>query len=95
MNVSENLKEGAQFFVEYKIKNASDLKEFSMRMKEYESKGDSFIHEIIMELNKAFITPIEREDILQLAMSMDDVLDELITVLVYSKCILLQKLMNT
>ena len=26
MNVSENLKEGAQFFVEYKIKNASDLK---------------------------------------------------------------------
>ncbi|QBM64958.1 DUF47 family protein, partial [Bacillus thuringiensis] len=70
MNVSENLKEGAQFFVEYKIKNASDLKEFSMRMKEYESKGDSFIHEIIMELNKAFITPIEREDILQLAMSM-------------------------
>ena len=77
MNVSENLKEGAQFFVEYKIKNASDLKEFSMRMKEYESKGDSFIHEIIMELNKAFITPIEREDILQLAMSMDDVLDGL------------------
>ena len=48
-----------------------------MRMKEYESKGDSFIHEIIMELNKAFITPIEREDILQLAMSMDDVLDGL------------------
>ncbi len=63
--------------MEYKIKNASDLKEFSMRMKEYESKGDSFIHEIIMELNKAFITPIEREDILQLAMSMDDVLDGL------------------
>ena len=39
-NISENLKEGAQYFVEYKIKNASDLKEFSMRMKEYESKGD-------------------------------------------------------
>ena len=37
MNVSENLKRRA-VFVEYKIKNASDLKEFSMRMKEYESK---------------------------------------------------------
>lgn len=74
-NISENLKESAQFFMEYKIKNASDLKEFSMRMKEYETKGDSYMHEIIMELNKAFITPIEREDILQLAMSMDDVLD--------------------
>lgn len=74
-NISENLKESAQFFMEYKIKNASDLKEFSMRMKEYETKGDSYMHEVIMELNKAFITPIEREDILQLAMSMDDVLD--------------------
>ncbi|MFD3446177.1 DUF47 domain-containing protein [Microbacteriaceae bacterium 4G12] len=74
-NVSENLKESAQFFMEYKLNNASDLKEFSMRMKEYESIGDTYIHEIIMELNKAFITPIEREDILQLAMSMDDVLD--------------------
>ncbi|MFX3625210.1 MAG: DUF47 domain-containing protein [Ectobacillus sp.] len=76
-NVSENLKEGAQFFAEYKLKNASDLKEFSIRMKEFETKGDTFIHEIIMELNKAFITPIEREDILHLAMSMDDVLDGL------------------
>jgi predicted phosphate transport protein (TIGR00153 family) len=76
-NVSKNLKESAQFFVEYKIKNASDLKEFSMKMKEYETKGDTHIHEIIMELNNAFITPIEREDILQLAMSMDDVLDGL------------------
>ncbi|GAA3327682.1 hypothetical protein GCM10020331_068600 [Ectobacillus funiculus] len=26
-------------------------------------KGDSYMHELIMELNKAFITPIEREDI--------------------------------
>ncbi|MDG4656041.1 DUF47 domain-containing protein [Ectobacillus antri] len=76
-NVSVNLKESAQFFADYKIKNASDLKEFSMRMKEYETKGDTYIHEIIVELNKAFITPIEREDILQLAISMDDVLDGL------------------
>ncbi|MCP8968694.1 DUF47 domain-containing protein [Ectobacillus ponti] len=75
--VSENLKEAAQFFADYKIKNASDLKEFSMRMKQYETTGDTFMHEIIMELNKAFITPIEREDILQLAMSLDDVLDGL------------------
>ena len=30
-----------------------------------------------MDLNKVFITPIEREDILALSMSMDDVLDGL------------------
>ncbi len=44
-------------------------------MKEYETKGDTYVHEVIKELNNAFITPIEREDILALTMSMDDVLD--------------------
>ncbi len=66
-----------QIFSEYKLKNVSDLKIFSEKMKEYETKGDTFVHEVIKELNDAFITPIEREDILHLAMSMDDVLDGL------------------
>ena len=76
-NISVNLKESANFFTEYKLKNVSDLKIFSEKMKEYESKGDTFVHETIKELNDAFITPIEREDILHLAMSMDDILDGL------------------
>ncbi|MGN1400454.1 MAG: DUF47 domain-containing protein [Bacillus sp. (in: firmicutes)] len=76
-SISENLKEGADYFADYKLKNISDLKVFTDSMKDYEHKGDDFVHEVIMELNKAFITPIEREDILHLAMSMDDVLDGL------------------
>ena len=75
--ISSNLKESANFFTEYKLKNVSDLKIFSEKMKEYETKGDIFVHEVITQLNDAFITPIEREDILQLTMSMDDVLDGL------------------
>ncbi|MDR6124728.1 DUF47 domain-containing protein [Neobacillus drentensis] len=75
--ISANLKESTNFFTEYKLKNVSDLKIFSEKMKELETKGDSFVHEVIKELNDAFITPIEREDILHLAMSMDDVLDGL------------------
>ncbi|BBW97387.1 DUF47 domain-containing protein [Geobacillus sp. FSL W8-0032] len=75
--ISENVKEAAQYFVEYKIRNVGDLKEFARVMKEYERKGDSFIHELVVQLNKTFITPIEREDIHQLAMKMDDVLDGL------------------
>ncbi|WP_312472311.1 DUF47 domain-containing protein [Neobacillus sp.] len=75
--ISSNLKESANFFTEYKLKNVSDLKIFSEKMKEYETTGDSYVHEVIKELNDAFITPIEREDILHLAMSMDDVLDGL------------------
>jgi len=76
-DISSNLKEGANYFADYKLKNISDLKIFSERMKEIETKGDSYIHEIIKQLNDAFITPIEREDILHLANSMDDVLDGL------------------
>ncbi|MFC3882931.1 DUF47 domain-containing protein [Bacillus songklensis] len=75
--ISSNVKESTQYFVDYQIKNTSDLKEFSGVMKEYEHKGDTYIHELIVALNKTFITPIEREDILQLAMKMDDVLDGL------------------
>lgn len=74
-NIALNLKEGATYFSDYKLKNVSDLKIFSETMKDYETKGDTYVHEVIRELNNAFITPIEREDILLLAMSMDDVLD--------------------
>lgn len=74
-DISQNLKVSANYFADYKLKNVSDLKIFSETMKEYETKGDTFVHYIIHELNNAFITNIEREDILALAMSMDDVLD--------------------
>lgn len=74
-DISTNLRESADFFADYKITNVSDLKIFFEKMKNYETKGDTYIHETIHGLNKAFITPIEREDILQLANSMDDVLD--------------------
>lgn len=74
-NISTNLKESANYFADYKIQNVNDLKIFFETMKDFETKGDSYVHETIQELNKVFITPIEREDILQLAMSMDDVLD--------------------
>lgn len=74
-SISKNLKESCNFFNDFKCKNVSDLKIFSETMKEYESTGDSFVHDVIRELNNVFITRIEREDILALAMSMDDVLD--------------------
>jgi len=77
IDISTNLKEAADFFTDYKIQNISDLKVFNERIKEFEDRGDLSVHEIIKELNNAFITPIEREDILHLAMSMDDVLDGL------------------
>ncbi|MFC4617169.1 DUF47 domain-containing protein [Camelliibacillus cellulosilyticus] len=73
--IATNIEEAAQYFVDYKIRSVDDLKTFSKVMKDYERKGDAYIHELIVDLNKTFITPLEREDILALAMKMDDVLD--------------------
>lgn len=75
--ISENLVKGMDFFAEYAKNDENGLKDFANKMKEYEHEGDSYVHTIIHDLNKVFITPIEREDILALAMSMDDVLDGL------------------
>lgn len=76
-DIAENLKKSSQYFFDYKIKCAEDLDEFQTEMKKYEQKGDDLVHDIIVELNNTFITPIEREDMLQLSMHMDDILDGL------------------
>ena len=73
--IAENVKESAQYFHEYKIENDAGLEEFATKMKEFEKKGDTFVHNIIVHLNKTFITSLEREDVLALAMTMDDIVD--------------------
>ncbi len=40
-----------------------------------EQDGDRITHDIIKRLNNTFVTPIEREDILELASSLDDIVD--------------------
>jgi predicted phosphate transport protein (TIGR00153 family) len=40
-----------------------------------EQDGDKLTHEIIRRLNQTFVTPIDREDILQLASALDDIVD--------------------
>lgn len=76
-NISANLTESTNYFSDYKLRNTEDLAIFSEKMKDYEKKGDSLVHQVIQDLNNVFITPIEREDILALAMNMDDILDGL------------------
>jgi uncharacterized protein len=40
-----------------------------------EQDGDRITHDIIRRLNQTFVTPIDREDIYQLASALDDVVD--------------------
>jgi predicted phosphate transport protein (TIGR00153 family) len=40
-----------------------------------EQEGDRITHDIIQRLNNTFVTPIDREDILELASALDDIVD--------------------
>ncbi|HEY3043258.1 MAG TPA: DUF47 family protein [Vicinamibacterales bacterium] len=44
-------------------------------IKEVEHRCDSLTHAIIQRLNRTFVTPLDREDIHELARSLDDVMD--------------------
>lgn len=74
-NIASNINAAANYFHSELITKESSLAEFAEKMKEYETKGDQFTHTMIISLNKTFSTPIEREDILALTSSLDDVMD--------------------
>jgi uncharacterized protein len=53
----------------------ADLVSLSGKIRDLEHKGDELTHRVIDELNKTFITPIDREDLHDLSKALDDVLD--------------------
>ena len=57
------------------LHNFADARAKVHRIKEVEHQGDQTTHEIIKHLNTTFITPMDREDIHDLASRLDDVLD--------------------
>ncbi len=65
---------------ELRTEDPSRFPELRREMKELEHRGDELTHEIIDRLNQVFVTPIEREDILELTHAIDDVLDRMDTV---------------
>ncbi|MGE5246954.1 MAG: DUF47 domain-containing protein [Verrucomicrobiota bacterium] len=71
---SDNIVEGAERLKEL-LDQFDDLKERARKIEEVEHRGDTITHDIIKKLNTTFITPIDREDILALASSLDDVID--------------------
>lgn len=73
--IAENLNAASHYADDFRITSIADLKELSVTLKKYETDGDKLIHQLIQMLNKSFMTPIEREDILELAVRMDDILD--------------------
>lgn len=71
---AHNLVTGAEAMVDL-MEHFENVDMKAARMKELERIGDGIIHEIVEELHKTFVTPLDREDITALAQNMDDVMD--------------------
>jgi uncharacterized protein len=71
---SANLLE-ASVALEDLLENYVDVETKVSHLIDLEHAGDDVTHRIFAALHSTFITPIEREDIVQLARSLDDVLD--------------------
>ena len=76
---SENALEGAKelkiFVNNYSKFERSERKSKAQVIKNIEHKGDEITHKIIESLNKTFVTPIDKEDIHEMAVLLDDVID--------------------
>ena len=57
------------------VENFDRLDDRARSLKDVEHQGDLIAHELFERLNRTFITPLEREDIHDLASGLDDVLD--------------------
>ncbi|WP_299093677.1 DUF47 family protein [uncultured Metabacillus sp.] len=75
LQMTANLQAATQFFLEKEITNHTDLQELVAAIEKYEKAGDEYVETIMKELNHSFITAIDREDILQLVVCLDNVLD--------------------
>ncbi|GIP45692.1 hypothetical protein J45TS6_41510 [Paenibacillus sp. J45TS6] len=75
-NMANTVVQAADYFAQ-NTGDLSNMVQFTDQMKKYETECDNYTHTIIKELNKTFITPIERDDIMALATTLDDVLDGL------------------
>lgn len=57
------------------LRNFPETKELARDILICEQEGDRITHDIIQRLNQTFVTPIDREDILELASALDDIVD--------------------
>jgi len=71
---AENVHKSAKAMVEM-LEHFGDPAAGAEKIKSFEHTGDLFTHDIMMRLNQTFITPFDREDIHELASTIDDVLD--------------------
>lgn len=71
---AHNMIEGSRL-LKVMVEDFRDPAAKAEQIKAVEHVGDGITHDIVLRLNQTFITPIDREDIHDLASALDDILD--------------------
>lgn len=74
LEAAQNVNKGA-VILRASLDSLSDKESNVNKIEELEHNGDILVKVVVKELNEAFITPIDREDIYSLIKKMDDILD--------------------
>jgi uncharacterized protein len=71
----ENILRAAEDLAQVVAAPPAERGPLAKRVKDAENAGDALTHEILVKLNKTFVTPFDREDIYRLTARLDDVVD--------------------
>src|SRR5574338_96579 len=73
-DLANKAEESAKLLVELFV-NFDKLNEIHSQIETIEKEADKLTHSVFEELNKTFITPLDREDISRIASKTDDIID--------------------
>jgi len=77
-SVAKCVVEAANIFAQLRdVKDPTEFQRISAELRQKEHEADDFAHLIYEELDKTFVTPIDREDLHDLTSALDDVIDEM------------------
>ena len=74
VETTDNSGKAAQMLVDL-MKNYTDVNNKIQAIENVEHECDQYVHKILAQLNKSFITPIDREDIYLIAKELDNITD--------------------
>jgi predicted phosphate transport protein (TIGR00153 family) len=74
-SASSNAVEIARLLVELLERFPSDGERLIAQIKDREHEGDRLTHEVVLLLNRTFVTPFDRDDMYRLAGAIDDICD--------------------
>lgn len=73
-DAAENATEAANLLAEM-LDKFEDVERKARRLRDFEHRGDEITHQVYNALNSTFVTPLDREDIRDLASQLDDFVD--------------------